>query len=106
MNMPDQAAQIARAQERADAAQRDISRVEESLGDRIGTLETAVTEGFKATNEALSLLTQEISELKVENAKRTGAERAFKWMFSVLLAIALTLAGIVYHGHVAEPRVH
>lgn len=91
--------QCAIAIERADAAQRDIGRVEETLSDRLEKLEKAVATGFKD-------LTAEITALRLENAKRTTAERVFKWLFSIVLGVALTVSSILFGGHAVPPSHH
>ena len=73
---------IAQALERAEAARRDISRVEAALGDGIEALRIEMQQGFHN-------LTEEIIQLRLENAKRSGAERLFKWLFTA----AATLFG-------------
>jgi|GEM_PF-1761822 len=77
-------AHITQALERADAARRDINRVEAALGDGIEALRIEMQLGFHK-------LTEEIIKLRLENAKRSGAERLFKWLFTA----AVTLVGIL-----------
>ena len=77
-------ARIAQALERADTARRDIGRVETSLGDSIEALRIEMQQGFER-------LTEEITRLRLENAKRSGAERLFKWLFTA----AVTLLGVL-----------
>jgi len=96
---PDQSAQIALAKERADAAKRDISRVEEALGERIDKLEVAVTKGFDDTSTTLKLLMAEITALKLENAKRSSAERIVKWLIGIGMAGISILAGYLEFTH-------
>jgi len=81
---PEHGARIAQALERADAARRDIGRVEDSLGDSIEALRFEMQQGFEK-------LTEEITRLRLENAQRSGAERLFKWLFTA----AATLLGIL-----------
>jgi hypothetical protein len=81
---PEHGVRIAQALERADAARRDIGRVEESLGDSIEALRIEMQQSFEK-------LTEEITRLRLENAKRSGAERLFKWLFTA----AATLLGIL-----------
>jgi len=68
---PEHGVRIAQALERADAARRDIGRVEGSLGDSIEALRCEMQQGFEK-------LTEEITLLRLENAKRSGAERLFQ----------------------------
>jgi hypothetical protein len=81
---PEHGVRIAQALERADAARRDIGRVEDSLGDSIETVRIEMLQGFEK-------LTEQITLLRLENAKRSGAERLFKWLFTA----AATLIGIL-----------
>ena len=105
-NRPPDSTAIALAEERANAAQRDITRVEKTLSDRIDDLGTAVTEGFNDIGQKLEKMMGEITALKVENAKRSGAERAFKWLLTFMVTLALGIAGIVYTGHGSHPPQH
>lgn len=102
-----QSAEIAaRADERAQAAQRDIGRVERSLTERLDHLGEVVTDGFEKIFQKLDHMADEIVALKVENAKRTGVERFLKWALTIAVTIALGIAGIFATWHNDPPSHH
>ena len=102
-----QSAEIAtRAHEIAQAAQRDIHRVETALTDRIEELRDVMLQGFKDIGDGQRRMTDEIVALKVENAKRTGAERFFKAALTLIVTIALGIAGVFATWHNDPPSHH
>jgi hypothetical protein len=93
-------AHIAQALERAEAARRDISRVEAALGDGIEALRMEMQQGFHN-------LTDEIIQLRLENAKRSGAERLFKWLFTAAATLFGFLATLFAAGlNEIHPQTH
>ena len=82
-------ADIARAQERADTAQRDIVRVETAMDTHITGMRTDMQAGFRAVTdalkEAMDAQTSEIVALRLANAKRSGAERLGKWLIGIVI---------------------
>ena len=96
---------IATAIERVNAAQRDIDRVDDdvervemSLGDRVGKLETAVTEGFKT-------LSAEIKNMRTEADERAGAYLMLKRIIGTLLLV-LGILATLFAGVFTPPPHH
>ena len=101
----DRIADIARAQERAETAQRDIVRVEGAMNEHIVALRADMQGGFasiaKTVKEAMEAQTTEIVALRLENAKRSGAERLGKWLIGIVIGITsvFTAAFGLNHTH-------
>ena len=99
----DRIADIARAQERAETAQRDIIRVEGAMNEHISGLRTDMQDGFASiaatVKKAMDAQTTEIVALRLENAKRSGAERLGKWLIGIVIGITSVFTAAVGLNH-------
>lgn len=104
------AAEIAhRADERAQAALINISRVEHALTDRIDHLGDVVNAGFDKLFAKLDHLQAEVSELKIENSKRTSVWGVItvigKWLLTTAVAVGIAFGTyFLSHGGTPPPQ--